>query len=1326
MKQRIHKYIAVILLVCLVFNVAPPSYAADGSQSYTIQADCNTGGSISPAGKASLVVGQSQTYTITPEYGYVIKDVLVDEVSKGALSSYTFDNIDENHTISVVFARRSGDLNDNGVCDEDDVAILREALVSANTYNETMDTNCDNEMNAVDLVRALRQKTLWGNTFEHVEEWTSYNSDVLQFSESSATFSGSTSALSAKNFGSNYSVSMNMIIESTTNSKSASVGIMARRTKSTYYDYRLFYVNGAFELRLSRYGTDGSVVLLKTYTATQIQNVIGYRALAFGEEIQLRLTCHDDYLYCYVDNCLIGSYQDVDAVAPKSGSAGVKMYNAIGSFYGFEVQSELAVSLDKVNSDELNDGKLELYEGGSMYQGMETIHGICIDGTVLTADFQHATVSEYDSKKQGEQKLTVSLYDSKVPMTLRVKERRNEIAQISDALETNVTEEAMQQYHMLSEYERTLCSKQAVSNYEAAVQAKTLAISREDDEILVKDSYDTNIQTWNSGVEIQRGKAFKDDGRYCIEQTAYGVSGNCWRTIDDFKGEIHTVSADMMATSVYTATGLSLNVGETGYYYARVMFSVNKSGKNAEPTLRLYRKASDTIQLARVNLNQAGIYLSPGKWFHMSITCNDGILCVYLNGTKLIEYDDSNSVEQFLCGSAGVYSYAGNSRFDNFVVSGTPVVETESPMKPTTTIYTNDFEQEEVGKSSDDWMHSNTALAWKVADNHSYGVEAREYTDATLHVHEKNPNLSLDFRYQELANADACFGFEIRKSLESAYVRIGYDNATGKWYLRESVCDADCDVFEYECAGTLSENSWHRAEIMAEGAHVFFAVDGQTIFDLTAISQTGYGKISVYAEGAEFYIDNVSCEFPSGATVQSGVLEYYLNDYDDYAASFEIESLDGGNMIGVGYNVIALSDDYGATFTKVTDEKYADLDAGGAYSSMIQLHDGNYLFIKQNDFKVLRSDGDMTKWKHIGNVIPESDMKDDKGRRSAIIHVNSLTEVQLDDGTWRIFLPVGRAMYDSNVSSDVSDHYTMIYYSDDGGQTWVSSVNDTREVALLPEGQTNADWCEAKILKCSDGTLRMYCSRNEYGSMLYSVSEDGGQTWGRMYPVPELQCAKSSFSIIEDGSGSGVYYMVWVNDNPNIVGGIVARSRLSLARSTDGKNWEFLCDIERNNPYVWSNDLTVTSPIFQIVDPSIEVTEDYVYVSYGTSDRTLPHDNGFHNAQQIKVVRLDKSKLQARQWDAYTLSDTTYISTLTLPKQMDTTYSVGEEFSCIDEIEVTALDGTKKTVSAERFYLLSAPDMTTAGEKEIVLYNRNGFSVSYTITVGKPIWGEIF
>ena len=84
-------------------------------KTYTITATAGAGGSINPAGNVNVTHGSNQSFTITPDTGYDIEDVKVDGVSVGAVSSYTFNNVTANHTISVTFKLKTYTLTTNVV-----------------------------------------------------------------------------------------------------------------------------------------------------------------------------------------------------------------------------------------------------------------------------------------------------------------------------------------------------------------------------------------------------------------------------------------------------------------------------------------------------------------------------------------------------------------------------------------------------------------------------------------------------------------------------------------------------------------------------------------------------------------------------------------------------------------------------------------------------------------------------------------------------------------------------------------------------------------------------------------------------------------------------------------------------------------------------------------------------------------------------------------------------------------------------------------------------------------------------------------------------------
>ncbi len=74
------------------------------SVNYTIAASSGANGSISPTGNVSVSSGANQTITISPNACYHVLDVLVDGVSVGAVTTYTFLNVLTNHTIAASFA----------------------------------------------------------------------------------------------------------------------------------------------------------------------------------------------------------------------------------------------------------------------------------------------------------------------------------------------------------------------------------------------------------------------------------------------------------------------------------------------------------------------------------------------------------------------------------------------------------------------------------------------------------------------------------------------------------------------------------------------------------------------------------------------------------------------------------------------------------------------------------------------------------------------------------------------------------------------------------------------------------------------------------------------------------------------------------------------------------------------------------------------------------------------------------------------------------------------------------------------------------------------
>ncbi len=78
--------------------------ATFASNTYTITASAGANGKISPSGTVSVAGGAARTFSITPRAGYQVAKVTVDGSSVGAVTSYPFNNVAANHTISATFS----------------------------------------------------------------------------------------------------------------------------------------------------------------------------------------------------------------------------------------------------------------------------------------------------------------------------------------------------------------------------------------------------------------------------------------------------------------------------------------------------------------------------------------------------------------------------------------------------------------------------------------------------------------------------------------------------------------------------------------------------------------------------------------------------------------------------------------------------------------------------------------------------------------------------------------------------------------------------------------------------------------------------------------------------------------------------------------------------------------------------------------------------------------------------------------------------------------------------------------------------------------------
>lgn len=70
---------------------------------YTVTSSAENNGTVSPLGVNSVSEGENITFTISAASGFEIEDVLVDGISNGVLNTYSFNNVQQDHTIQAIF-----------------------------------------------------------------------------------------------------------------------------------------------------------------------------------------------------------------------------------------------------------------------------------------------------------------------------------------------------------------------------------------------------------------------------------------------------------------------------------------------------------------------------------------------------------------------------------------------------------------------------------------------------------------------------------------------------------------------------------------------------------------------------------------------------------------------------------------------------------------------------------------------------------------------------------------------------------------------------------------------------------------------------------------------------------------------------------------------------------------------------------------------------------------------------------------------------------------------------------------------------------------------
>jgi len=1119
------------------------------------------------------------------------------------------------------------------------------------------------------------------------------------------------------------------------NGKNPGVGLIVRNDAVTgsCYEFRLTTDGTAVIGHLYR-KVNGVAELIATYSQALLVKVSNSgKSLMKGEMYNIKLEVRENTINTYIDGGLIASYIDKSEQAILKGAPGFLFVSFTGSVDNYKVESRSGATPAKIELANVTTGEIvkdiDVIKGNTIdlwdYQLNVHYHDGIMDNVLLTSEM----MTEFDCMEVGTQTVTINYKSQKVSFKLKVSERPeyvDDFIKQLKAFDKEVTEKnkeafiALKDYHdSLTPWEVSQLKEKLVKKYEKLLESydRGLATEIADSDLLLMETFDQgNLDNWSDqAVEINATEWKEVNGVAYQVAVPYNKLYNTGWIFPEIYGELTGISADCMMLSEGEHLGIAFNMSDVGSYDARIV-NTSKDAETGETiyTLRLYRKVGKTrTTIASADLRDYDIELTTGEWFNLRLTLDGTTLKAYVNGKPILSSEETNPL--FATGECGLLNAQGDGLFDNVMVYGTELERIESAAKIEPTTYEDNFEDEATNASPSHWQENYVASKntdnWKVynSDGKVYGTKASGETATWLHVFDNNPQMSFRFKADNLSKTSK-LGIISRRSPDTAFVNIGYDHAQKKWYVESQESQYEGAVITYaEETFAMKKGTWYKAELVEDGAAVSLSIDGKVVVSSSKVGRTGWGRLGFFTKDASMMVDDIKCTFASGDVPQDGMISYVVIP-DVYAGYMEVQSPDNGKtLIGIAQSKRMLSTDGGETWKDITKENvYPEIKSEG-YVSLNKLSNGLYMKISAaNDYGVYTSK-DMVTWTRVGQVLP-TEMQTENGLDITLHTVNSATEYTMKNGTSRIFVPVVFRRY--TIEGTSMGHYTRVYYSDDFGVTWQASETSTKEILPGYQEDVSSTWAESKVIQCSDGTLRLYYSRNYLGCMQYTVSEDEGKTWSGFYQMPELQCAMTSFAVSQDTDGT--YYMAWVNNKVNYLGNQDPRCRLSLAQSEDGKNWTFLMDCERMTETMSAEN---GKELYQILDPSIYITDEHLFITFGRSETEQNETTG-HQAQRTYLIRVEKDKLVEREWNASNIADMTYPAKVEFAESPQTKFGVGDFFQYSGTLKLTGLDGVERTASiASSCTVMNEPNTFKLGKETVQMYFKNGYNLSYEIEV---------
>ncbi len=644
-----------------------------------------------------------------------------------------------------------------------------------------------------------------------------------------------------------------------------------------------------------------------------------------------------------------------------------------------------------------------------------------------------------------------------------------------------------------------------------------------------------------------------------------------------------------------------------------------ENGKQTARYLRMNPVTFTGLVLAETKELPAGLLKCDGENTYR-IELQEKTFILLLNGQEVLRYTD----EEFPAEDpvhVQLKLLAGGSAFFDFSATAKDILPPKEALEP---------------KGGEPWVYQMELPAdrtrpygfteipgeedWKITNVNgvpAYGTAGKpDYTQTWLFGFEKDPTVTA----KVICNApkkDAQCGLLARLGAEGTYLRAGYDFGRKAWYIT-ACAGKPFRVQEFlGKAPALVPGDLTTLQLKTLGDAAELYVNGALAVTAKGVYNISWGRVGLYAQGTDFYATEFACELPNGGKITDGVTEQTVAP-DRLQAHLEIERLDQNTLYCQFKDNRYISYDCGLHWQDAP-ASFDHTGYGLCYPSMHRRQsDGKFIQLLQKKEFLLQESDDLQNWTDVCHVIPPEKVYTPEGELLSLIHVSSFTELPMPNGGTRLFLPIATRLF--RFDGHAHSHSTVVYYSDDGGRTWQAAKKNVENLERFTPWHGNMSWCESKIIRCSDGRLRMLCTRTMAPYVYYADSFDDGETWTEYGELTDMPNPSSSYAICPDPTMPGTYLMVYINNVPPFRATMCPRTRLTLVR-TDGLTFTTVMDMERMTNVTCP--LEGSAELYQILDPCINVFEDYIFIAFGRSNDIGGF--GSHNAQRARFVRIDRA-----------------------------------------------------------------------------------------------------